>query len=217
MAAVVAEHESGTVQCLISGKTASSKFHYLEVLVLGQSFRSKNADETRGDSRLDGPSLTARLRWRKQPVSDGTDHAGSWDRIWFDQARGDTLITRAQDSQDIDLSRGLPQTLCGPILLRKLDLRQICNGTGFESGTGFEPFDEMCSQSGVEVVRVHIPLHKMAASLGKLFSSPEGSRYQFKTIQVNEDKRTSVGSSLAEKISFPRSTFWLEAHGSSWL
>ena len=74
-----------------------------------------------------------------------------------------------------------------------------------ESGPGFGHLTSIAASQGVEVVRVHdIPLHKMAASLGRHFPSPRGSRYQFKTIQVNEDKRTSVGSSLARSLSFPK-------------
>lgn len=117
-----------------------------------------------------------------------------------------------------------------PIFLgvsRKRFVVNIIEEAGFETDpateTGFWNRDlasshltSIAASQGVEVVRVHdIPSQDGSQSGASHFPSPRGSRYQFKTIQVNEDKRTSVGSSLARSLSFPRSTFRLGAHGSS--
>ncbi len=65
----------------------------------------------------------------------------------------------------------------------------------------------IAASQGVEVVRVHdIPPTQDGSQSGPShFPSPRGSRYQFKTIQVNEDKEHQLDLR------------WLEAYRSQWI
>ncbi len=97
----------------------TSKFHYLfHVLLRTSLFRARTSPDVLAQEPIQDFWM-----WIFRPPACGSESSWcpmivlcwTWDRFWFDQARELTLITRTDDSPKgvSDLSRCLPQTLCG--------------------------------------------------------------------------------------------------------